>query len=175
MWARRVMDWRTQQRQNASPEFFLGEHNKISPILVGTVWFWVSSYESKSLKFWQCVSLPLSKTNYFCQVWLNQTFKRFHKIFFYRFPKEYYVKHVRCYVSINLLGLFSHRIFFLFIPVRIRVRMDHPHACRKRWSNWAGVTERSDSRRKLTPGSFFYVEMWPPESIFYGEKWLPFL
>jgi hypothetical protein len=23
----------------------------------------------------------------------------------------------------------------------------------------AGVTERSDSRRKLTPGSFFYVEM----------------
>jgi hypothetical protein len=26
----------------------------------------------------------------------------------------------------------------------------------------AGVTERSDSRRILTPGSFFYVEMWPP-------------
>jgi hypothetical protein len=23
----------------------------------------------------------------------------------------------------------------------------------------AGVTERSDSRRKFTPGSFFYVEM----------------
>jgi hypothetical protein len=26
----------------------------------------------------------------------------------------------------------------------------------------AGVTERSDSRRILTPGSFFYEEMWPP-------------
>jgi hypothetical protein len=24
---------------------------------------------------------------------------------------------------------------------------------------WTGVTERSDSHRKLTPGSFFYVEM----------------
>jgi hypothetical protein len=26
-------------------------------------------------------------------------------------------------------------------------------------TSFAGVTERSDSRRKLTPGSFFYVEM----------------
>jgi hypothetical protein len=29
----------------------------------------------------------------------------------------------------------------------------------------AGVTERSDSGRILTPGSFFYVEMWPPVNI----------
>jgi hypothetical protein len=29
----------------------------------------------------------------------------------------------------------------------------------------SGVTERSDSRRKLTPGSFFYVEIWPPVNI----------
>jgi hypothetical protein len=30
------------------------------------------------------------------------------------------------------------------------------------WDVWSGITERSDSRRILTLGSFFYVEMWPP-------------
>jgi hypothetical protein len=33
----------------------------------------------------------------------------------------------------------------------------------------AAVTERSDSRRILTPGSFFYVEMWPPVNILRHE------
>jgi hypothetical protein len=42
----------------------------------------------------------------------------------------------------------------LLIPGTIPTVFNIPHPKKK-----AGVTERSDSRRKLTPGSFFYIEM----------------
>ena len=67
-------DGRTQRRQNAPPEFFgVGEHSKILPNLVDTVWFWVSSYES---------NLLVSKTNLLLLPGLDKLdFQRFHRIF----------------------------------------------------------------------------------------------
>jgi hypothetical protein len=117
------MNRRTQQRQNAPPEFFFGSITiKIFPILVGTVWFWVSHYESKSLKFLQRVSLPLPKTYYFCQVWLNQTFKGFIRVF------TDFQRNIMLNMCVVMCACSSWIILFFWAwPVRIRVRVDPPH------------------------------------------------